>query len=88
VGETARYGLDFMLKSDYASREELIKLFSGDDDFASDADMIDRTFCALRVWAVTKPDQMKAWIATLKEEDLRKALTWLLENPCGTGPEK
>ncbi|QIF01674.1 hypothetical protein [Roseimicrobium sp. ORNL1] len=88
VGEAARYGLDFMLKTDYASREELIKLFSGDDDFASDADMLDRTFCALRVWAVTKPDEMKTWIATLKEEDLRKALTWLLENPWGTGPEE
>ena len=85
VGEAARYGLDFMLRNKYAPRQNLLKLFSGDDRFASDSDMIDRTFCALRVWAVVKPDEMKAWIATLKDAEMRKALTWLLENPLGTG---
>lgn len=85
LGETARYGLDFMLKTDYAPRANLIKLFSGDDAFASDGDMIDRTFCALRMWAVLQPEPMKAWIATLPDADMRKALTWLLEHPWGTG---
>ncbi|MEZ0274073.1 MAG: hypothetical protein ACAH88_04155 [Roseimicrobium sp.] len=88
VGEAARYGLDFMLESDYAPREELIKLFAGDDEFSSDADMVDRTFCAMRIWAVTKPEEMKAWLATMKDKEMRTALTWLLENPWGTGPEK
>ena len=88
IGEAARYGLNFLLRTDYAPRENLIKLFSGDDDFSSDSDMIDRTFCALRVWAVVKPKEMKAWIATIKEADMRKALTWLLEHPWGTGPKK
>lgn len=85
IGGAARYGLDFMLKTDYAPRENLIKLFSGDDAFSSDGDMIDRTFCALRMWAVLQPEPMKAWIATLPDADMRKALTWLLEHPWGTG---
>lgn len=87
VGEAARYGLDFMLRNEYAPRANLIKLFSGDDRYSSDSDMIDRTFCALRVWAVVKPDEMKAWIATLKDAGMRKALTWLLEHPWGAEGE-
>ena len=87
LAEAARYGFDFMLRNDYAPRENLIKLFSGDDKFSSDSDMIDRTFCALRVWAVVKPRAMKDWIATIGEADMRKALTWLLEHPWGTGPK-
>ena len=86
IGEAARYGLDFMLRNDYAPRENLIKLFSGDDQFAVDGEMIDRTFCSMRVWAVVKPNAMKAWIATLQDAEMRKALTWLLDHPWGTGP--
>lgn len=88
VGEAARYGLDFMLRTDYAPRASLIKLFAGDDKYSSDSDMIDRTFCALRAWAVFKPDEMRAWIAKQKGSDLRNALTWLLDHPWGTGPEE
>jgi hypothetical protein len=77
-----------MLRTDYAPRENLIKLFSGDDKFASDGDMIDRTFCSLRVWAVVKPREMKAWIGTLQDAEMRKALTWLLQHPWGTGPKE
>lgn len=89
MGEAARYGLDFILKSDCVPRVNLLRFFAGESDEYSDTgDIVDRTFCALRVWAVTKPDEMKTWIATLKEEDLRKSLTWLLENPWGTGPEE
>ena len=36
----------------------------------------------------SKLREMKAWIATIKEPDMRKALTWLLEHPWGTGPVK
>jgi hypothetical protein len=88
IGEAARYGLKFMLATDYAPRGDLIKLFSGDDEYSSDSDMIDRTFCALRTWAVVRPTEMKAWIAKQEGEDMRKALTWLLENPWGTGTEE
>ncbi len=88
IGEAARYGLDFMLRNNYAPRKNLMKLFSGDDRFSSDSDMIDRTFCALRVWAVVRPREMKAWIGTIKEANMRKALTWLLEHPWGTGPKE
>lgn len=83
AGEAARYGFDFMRKYDYVPRENLIKLFSGDDAFSSDADVLDRTFCAMRIWAVTKPDEMRAWIATINDAEMRTALTWLLENPWG-----
>ncbi len=85
LGESARYGLHFLLTTGYAPRGDLIKLFSGDDAFSSDSDMIDRTFCALRMWAVLQPEPMRAWIATQKDADMRKALTWLLEHPWGTG---
>jgi len=85
IGEAARYGLDFMLRTSHPPRENLIKLFNGDDAFASDGDMIDRTFCALRVWAVVQPKEMQTWIDTIKDPDLQKALTWLLQNPWG-GP--
>ena len=87
IGETARYGLDFLLRTHYAPGENLIKFFGGEDGYKDDA-MIDRTFCALRVWAVVKPREMKAWIGTIKEADMRKALTWLLEHPWGTGPKE
>ena len=86
IGEAARYGLDFLLRYDYEPRENLLKLFAGDDTFAVDGNMIDRTFCALRVWAVVKPEEMKAWIATQKDAEMRKALTWLLEHPWGGPP--
>ena len=87
IGEAARYGVDFLLSTNYTPRENLIKFFSGEDGYKDDA-MIDRTFCALRVWAVVKPREMKAWIGTSKEADMRKALTWLLEHPWGTGPKE
>ena len=83
IGEAARYGLDFMLRTDYTPRDDLLKLFKGDDAFGSDSDMIDRTFCALRMWAALKPGEMKAWIASRKDVEMREALTWLLEHPWG-----
>lgn len=83
VGEAAQYGLRYMLNCNYTPRENLLKLFLGDDRFSSDSDMIDRTFCALRAWAVLKPRAMKRWIATLRDPEMEKALTWLLENPWG-----
>ncbi len=88
IGEAARYGVDFLLRADYAPRDRLTRFFSGHDEYPDEGGMIDRTFCALRVWAVVKPKEMKAWIATIKEADMRKALTWLLDHPWGTGPKK
>jgi hypothetical protein len=86
VAEAARHGLEFMLATDYAPRDGLIKFFSGHDVYPDEGGMIDRTFCTLRVWAVVKPKEMKAWIDTIKDAEMRKALTWLLEHPWGTGP--
>ena len=47
--------------------------------------MLDRMLCALRTWAAFKPAEMKAWIATVKDPPLRKALTWTLTDPWGPG---
>ena len=88
IGETARFGLDFMLRGNYVPRAGLIAFFSGKEVYPDEGGMIDRTFCALRVWAVVKPDEMKAWIATLKDAEMRKALTWLLQHPWGGGPKE
>jgi hypothetical protein len=73
IGETARYGFDFLLRTDYAPRENLIKYFSGIDGFTDDA-MADRTFCSLRVWSVVRPEEMEAWIKTVENAEMRNAL--------------
>jgi hypothetical protein len=84
IGETASYGLQYLLQTNYAPRARLIRFFSGYDEYPDEGDMIDRTFCALRVWAVIRPNEMRKWIRTLDDEKMRKALTWLLEHPWGT----
>ena len=83
AGEAARYGFRFLMQQSWCSKENLLRLFSGDDQFAEDASMIDRTFCALRVWAVLRPDEMRTWISKQSGADARKALTWLSEHPWG-----
>lgn len=85
IGENARYGLDVLQKTEEVPREELLRLFAGDNSVGGDGDVLDRTFCSLRVWAVTRPDEMRAWLATMKDAEMRTALTWLLEHPWGTG---
>ena len=65
----------------------MIKYFRGTDGFTDDA-MMDRTFCSMRVWAVVKPNAMADWIPSIKDEEMRKALWWLLQNPWGWGPEE
>lgn len=88
VGEAARYGFRFLLQDTRYPKENLMRLFSGDDRYAEDSSMVDRTFCALRTWAVFKPDEMREWIGKQEGADMRKALTWLLENPWGHDAEE
>jgi hypothetical protein len=87
IGGCARFGIRCLKNSPWVKWEDLRKLFEGDSRFAEDGNVVDRTFCALRVWAVVRPDEMKAWIATEPDPELRKSLTWLLEHPWGTHPE-
>lgn len=87
IGEAARYGYSFLTHRGFVPRKNLIKLFSGDDSYSSDGDMLDRTFCALRVWAAVRPAEMKEWIKSIEDVEMRTALTWLLNNPYGTGPK-
>ncbi|MFO1484241.1 MAG: hypothetical protein U1F71_12860 [Verrucomicrobiaceae bacterium] len=86
IGEAARFGLNLLLTDLQASRTDLLATLRGSDPPQSDDGIWDRTFCALRVWAVVRPTEMKKWADIQKSEDLRSALTWLLEHPWG-GPE-
>lgn len=84
--ESARYGFEYLTRfpdSKVISRGDLIRLLKGDDDAASDSDMIDRTLCALRFWAMWKPNEMQKWIAGLGDAEMQRALTWTLMNPWG-----
>lgn len=82
VGECARFGLRCLPHGEWPERKELLQFFRGEVDIGDDA-ILDRTFCSLRIWAVVRPDEMRAWLGTLKDQELRASLTWLLENPWG-----
>lgn len=86
IGEAARFGVNLLLTDFQDSRKDLLATLRGTDPPQADDGIWDRTFCALRVWAVVRPTEMKKWIATQEGEDLRSALTWLLEHPWG-GPK-
>ena len=85
IGETAKFGYKVLQHLNHVPRKRLLDFFAGKTDGLSEDSIIDRTFCALRVWAACKPDEMKAWIATLQDPEMQKALTWLPENPWGSG---
>jgi hypothetical protein len=86
-GGSARYGVDIILRADYVPKDKLEQFFAGDDIYPDEEGMLDRTFCALRSWAVFKPDEMAAWIKTLNDPGLEKSLTWLMYHPWGTKPK-
>jgi hypothetical protein len=92
IGEAARYGFRFLMQpswsQEWPERAKLLRFFSGVDEFPDEGGMIDRTFCALRVWAVIRPDEMREWISKQEGADARKSLTWLLENPWGKGEDE
>ena len=81
VGEAARYGVDFLLRTNFPPRENLIRLFSGESEPAGDDGMVARTFSALRVWATLRPKEMQTWIDAMEDKEMRQALTSLLQNP-------
>jgi len=83
AGECARFGIRCLKHSPWIEWAEVRRFFSGDDNLSDEGGVTDRTFCSLRVWAVTKPDDMRAWIAKEPDAELRQALTWLLEHPWG-----
>lgn len=83
AGECARFGIRCLKHSPWIEWSEVRRFLSGDDNLSDEGGVTDRTFCSLRVWAVTKPDEMKAWIAKEPDAELRQALNWLLEHPWG-----
>lgn len=88
VGEAARYGFRTLMQQDWPPRNEVLLFLGGDDKYQYEGGMTDRTICALRVWAVMRPDEMRAWIGKQEGKDMRKALSWLLEHPWGGGDEE
>ncbi len=80
--QAARYGVAWLLKErefnkdSIYTKEYLIHVWSGKDG-PGDADMDDRTFGCLRVWAIVAPDEMAAWIKTLPDPEIQAALEWL-----------
>lgn len=86
AGSAARFGVKTLVRTDYAPLAEVARFFRGEDLYADEGGLIDRTLCALRVWAATKPAEMRNWIADQDNAQLRKALAWLLEHPWGGSP--
>lgn len=82
IGEAAAFGVKWLLKTRMFSKEDLIGQWSGKAD-AWDATMSDRTFGCLRAWAVTRPKEMKKWIESLEDKEVRDALLSLLASPHG-----
>jgi hypothetical protein len=80
IGEAARFGFKVLLDSNYAPREDLAKFFMGDDSFGNDGEIIDRTFCSMRVWAMVQPDEMSQWIEEKCPADMQESLRWLLKH--------
>ncbi len=83
IGEDARFGMNLMKRAAYPDREAMLRYFSGEDVEGEETGVVERTMAALRVWAVVRPREMKAWIGTLDDPALQKALTWMLNNPLG-----
>jgi hypothetical protein len=90
--EAARYGVDWLIKeidneadSPYTTKY-LVQIWTGKDSPA-DGCMDDRTYGCLRMWAVTDPEGMNAWIETVPNPELRKALEWLRDHAEGFEPE-
>lgn len=82
VGEAARFGLRTMLDGNLVPREELREMYAGKNSGSTDDGIIDRTFCALRVWAVIRPIEVAEWIEK-QDRDMQESLRWLLKNPWG-----
>jgi hypothetical protein len=82
-GQCARFGMRITLLVGDVSRDEMLKTLRGEIMSADDDGVWDRTFCALRMWAIMRPTEMKAWIAKQPEHDMRESLIWLLEHPWG-----
>jgi len=81
VGEAARYGVDFLLRTKFLPRENLIKMLSGESEPTGDGDMLALTFSALRVWATLRPKEMQDWIDAMGDTEMRQALMRLSQNP-------
>ena len=86
AGSAARFGVKTLVGTGYAPLAEVARFFRGEDDLADEGGLIDRTFCALRVWAATGPTEMRKWVAGQDNAQLREALAWLLEHPWGGSP--
>lgn len=90
VGDAAAYGVDWLRKSKWrlneylprTTKEHFLKVWTGEAD-PHDGCMDDRTYGCLRKWAICQPEQMKKWIETQRDPEVKAALQWLLAHPNG-----
>ena len=82
VASAARFGVNWLLNTRSYSREEVLEVWLGAAD-PTDGLVPDRAFGCLRCWALAQPEEMRSWIASQPEPDVRAALQWLLEHASG-----
>ena len=83
---SARHGVRWHLKTRYFTRERMIRLWTAREE-PEDMSMDDRCFGALRIWAVRKPDEVRAWIAGEPfDNEVKAALNWLVDHAANGYP--
>ena len=85
IADAARFGVALFGRADPQHHDDMIRYFSG-KELQSQRDIVPHDLlCVLREWAIVRPKEMQAWIGTLSDPPLQKALTWLLDHPWGKG---
>lgn len=80
---TARHGVGWCLRTKYFTQKRLAQVWSGNGS-PFDGSVDDRLYGSLRVWAMRRPEEMRAWIrAEPLPEDVRTALLWLVDHAKG-----
>ncbi len=62
IPSAAKFGARLLPRLPARKLSDLTAFFEGNDDLADDGGVLDRTFCALTIWAITRPEDMRAWI--------------------------
>jgi hypothetical protein len=80
---TARHGVRWNLRVKLYPKSRMIRLWTGYVE-PGDGAVDDRHFGSLRIWAMRRPEEMRAWIRSEPlDEDVREALLWLVDHAKG-----
>ena len=78
-----QYGLPWCLRAGEVKASEVPAMLSNRQPLGNESGLRN-TLSALRLWAILRPKEMRAWIDGEKfSPDLREALRWLLDNAGG-----